>query len=61
MGYVYEVEYKGTLTIHSDKELTDDEVEELAEDVVHSDAYTRLHHHCGEYEYNIIDVDEEED
>ena len=58
--YIYHVYYEGTLDITSDKKLTDDEICDLASDVIDSDARTQLNHHCSVMNIEVTDMEEVE-
>lgn len=58
--YIYHVYYEGTLDITSDRKLAEDEVCDLASDVIGSDARTQLDHNCGVMNIEVTDVEEVE-
>ena len=58
--YIYHVYYEGTLDITSEKKLSEDEICDLASDVIDSDARTQLNHHCSVMNIEVTDMEEHE-
>lgn len=59
MSYIYHVYYEGTLRLYSDTKLEEEDIPDLAFDIIHGDARTRLNHDVSEDNFEIIDVEEE--
>lgn len=53
--YKYQIHYEGTLELFSETKLTEDDIPDLAYDVIHGDARTRFDHDVCEDNFEIID------
>lgn len=53
--YKYTIYYEGTLELFSKTKLKEDDIPDLADDIIHGDAYTRLYHDVCEDNFEIID------
>lgn len=56
--FKYQIYYEGNLELLSETKLTEDDIPDLAYDIVHGDARTRLDHQCSEDNFEIIDEEE---
>lgn len=59
--YKYQIYYEGNLELWSDTKLTEDKIPDLAYDIIHGDARTRLDHYASEDNFEIIDEEEVEE
>lgn len=57
--YKYQIHYEGNLELYSEVKLTEDDIPDLAHDIIHGDARTRLDHDAWEDNFEIIDEEEE--
>lgn len=57
--YKYQIHYEGSLELTSETKLTEDDIPDLAFDIIHGDAHTRLEHDAWEDNFEIIDEYEE--
>lgn len=58
MMYKYDVYFEGRTFVYSDVPLEEDEVFDIAGDIIESDARTRLDNDCNILEFELLDTEE---
>lgn len=59
--YKYEIHYEGYVELFSETKLTEEDIPDLAYDIIHGDARTRLEHDAWEDNFEIIDESEDKE
>ena len=57
----YYIYFEGTLEVESEEDLNEEEIIEMAEDIIYGDARTHLDNHCSIDNIEIIDEEEIDD
>lgn len=57
----YYIYFEGTLEIDSEDKLLEDEIIEMAEDIIYGDARTHLDNHCSIDNIEVVDMEKYDD